>query len=583
MRGRTHAIVVALMLALLLPDAARAQGAPAQDAPDVQLLPLLPPLWHSGDTHAHIQLCAETIVPDMPVADLWQVQKADELEVTCLQVWGKCAGGVPEFIASYAPLVTGQEQPVSVPDPASIVQVGVEVSDFRASPFGHAHGWNLLTGVFPYDAAYPEPILDAFRAQPGAVTGYAHVFWPQSYDLADVVFFTVDHSLHVFYATPIDVALGKVDVLETVDVSGDPPVDWKGIYYKLLNAGLRPSLVSGRDNSCAPPWDDRTFARLDAEPLTFAGWTKALKLGRTSVAEGRQFVGVTVNGEPIGSIIYLPQPGAVSVSVTYATAEPHAGKLRMLLDGVALPGFSAYDLQAGETVTLSGEMYFGKSGWIAAQAADGGGQDAHTGPVYVIVGMQPICSALDAGYWSDYTVALDGNLHAMVTAGMVDLGPADEAALHARIAEARKVFEALRSCDLPLPQGVARYGLATPSCRGPIQIGAQGVPLGGGAGFVLTCINAPPQASGSLVAGLAAPAGPAPLFKKAKLWLDPGLIIAVLPVAATAGGYHELPIAFPAAAQGVTLHFQYFWQNLPDCASSSSGVSASDALAVTVQ
>src|SRR5262249_47245992 len=147
-------IAVASTLALLLAaGAALAQG----DGARVPLLPLLPPLWHTGDTHAHIQLCSDTPVADLTVSELYQMQKVDELEVTCAQIWGQCAGGLPDFIANYVPLVTGVENPVSAADPGSIVQFGVEASKFKASPFGHVHGWGIATGVFPYEAAYPEP------------------------------------------------------------------------------------------------------------------------------------------------------------------------------------------------------------------------------------------------------------------------------------------------------------------------------------------------------------------------------------------------------------------------------------------
>jgi len=553
----------------------------------VPLLPLLPPLWHTGDTHAHIQQCPISGVqpPDIPIDQLYQTQKTGEVQVTFAQIWGAYAGPIENFIDTYVPLVTGTEDPISVPDPDYIMQFGVEVSQFPSQKFGHIHGVGISDANFPFTATYPEPIIDFFHAQPDALTGYAHVFWPHSYDIGDIVFFPdqpLPHSVPVPYMPPIDAARGKIDFLETVNTNGNDQtqIDWRGIYYKLLNAGLRIPISSGRDNSCAGVGTDITFARIDSEPLTWSGWTDALKLGRTTLADGKLFLNMTVDGKEIGSTVYLSRPGTVMVDVSYTVAQNHTGNIRIIQDGVALSDSYPYTLAGGETATVSFPVEFTESGWVAAQA-DGTGMDAHTGPVYVIVGMQPVCEALDAGYWSDYATALTNNLPALVQDNILSLSPEEAAIVSGHIAEGKKVFEALKSCDLSLPTGISRYGLSTPSCEGPIQINAQGAPIEGGS-FTITNINAPANASGWLVAGLGA-ANPPLLAKGAGLHIDPNTFLAILPVTATSGGYHEFPISLPSGTQGVTVYFQYFWQNTADCASVTSGLSASDAIAVTVQ
>ncbi|HZM00718.1 MAG TPA: CehA/McbA family metallohydrolase [Planctomycetota bacterium] len=577
--------------------AGRAVQAPAGAAagaglPGVPLLPLLPPLWVTGETHGHIQPCSLT-APDLTPAELLAQHEATETQVVCAQIWGTLLPDLPGFVANYVPLVTGAEHPVSLADPDYLLQFGVEVSGFEASQFGHPQCLGVSNAMFPFTAQYGAPILDFFRAQPGAITGYAHVNWPISYQVADVPLAFAETFGLIGYLAPTDTALGKVDFLETINVFGPleftshsgavHEFDWRGMYYKLLNAGLRPSLTAGRDSLCGgvAAGSTMTFARVAQEPLDFQGWAQAIKAGRTSVATGRQFLNLAVNGKEIGSEVHLAAPGPVNVGISLTLGEPSLqGAIAIVKDGLSQPVTYPYSLAAGQSAAVNVPVQFDESGWIAASAVSGSATiDAHTGPVYVIVSNQPIASALDAGYWSAYSSELVGKL------GNFPLGsPPAVAQIGTHVLKGRKVFEALRAGALPLPSGAVRYGSSTGACEGPIQINVSGLPVVGAPGVLLTNVHAPPSSPGFLVVGyLPNPSG-LPKAKGAGLFVASDAILLIVPIIANSGGYHELPVQFPASAFDVTLYFQYFWKNLPGCPAPSGALySASDAIALTVQ
>ena len=567
-------------------------GDPARQAlGGVPLLPLLPPLWVSGDTHAHIQPC-NLSAPDLTPADLLASHQATETQVIFAQIWGTLILDLPDFIANYAPLVTGAEHPVSLADPDYLLQFGVEVSGFDSSHFGHPQCAGMTDPFFPFAAKYGAPALDFFRAQPGTIAGYAHVNWPASYDVGDVPLAFGQTMNPIGYLAPIDTALGKVDFLETINVFGPITLtshsgqtyvlDWRGMYYKLLNAGLRPSLTAGRDTTCGGVLASTTmtFARVEQEPFDFQGWIEAVRAGRTTVSTARQFLDLAVNGHEIGSEVHIAAPGPVTVDISLTLAEPSLqGEIRLVQDGLSLPSTHSYSLLAGQTAQVSVSVPVERSGWIAAVAMNGSMVAAHTGPVYVIVGNQPIAHALDAAYWSDYSTALIANL------GNFPLGsPSPVAEIGAHVSAGRKVFDALLAGALPLPEGVLRYGSSTGACDGPIQINVTGPPVVGPPGLKLTTVHAPPDSPGYVIAGLAPNPSGLPKAKGAGLYVGFDSILVILPVFASSGGYHELPLQFPSAAQNVTLYFQSFWKPTPGCPTTSGAfLGASDAIALTVQ
>jgi hypothetical protein len=539
----------------------------------VPLLPLLPPLWKTGETHAHLQLCGEpsTLTPEELLAE----QVLHERQVTCAQLWG-IHETIPSFLETWAPLVTGSEHPVSLGDPDYVVQLGVEVSMFPAQQFGHVQCIGLSHALLSYESSYPGPILLECRAQPGALTGYAHVLWPTGYGPPRLD----PYYGGTGYLAPTDVALGLADFVEAVFQRADvPQYDWRGMYYKLLNAGLRPSLTSGRDPTCAlAPFDERMAARIADEPLSFEKWTAAIRAGRTTVAEGRKFIDLSVDGAAIGDSLYLDGPGQVTAEARLTVAQAHAGVLRIVHDGLVAPGGQPYSLTAGETVSVRFSVAIDQSGWLAAEAKGDDDSDAHTGAIYVLVAGQPIARALDAGYCGDAATALIANLGAFAFAS-----PAERDAAAEHIAAGRAVFDALEAGALPPSPGVVRYGLSSPACEGPIQIGVRGLPPSGSLELTITTLHAPALAEGWLIVGTQPALAPA-LVGGARIHIDLTAPHTLVPVLASLGGYHEYagPLSTPLSNQ--PLYWQSIWRRTADCPTLSGGLlAASDAIGITLR
>jgi hypothetical protein len=143
---------------------------------------------------------------------------------------------------------------------------------------------------------------------------------------------------------------------------------------------------------------------------------------------------------------------------------------------------------------------------------------------------------------------------------------------------------------LTLPAAASPYGTSTPGCAGPLAIGTTSVPQLGNAAFAITCNNAPPNVpagpGGVLVISAAALATPVSIAG-ANAWVD-GSQLAHFPVIAgsNAAGAAVVPLPIPnnSAIAGLQLFLQFFWagpSSPPPCP--PSGVSASNALAITVQ
>lgn len=529
-----------------------------------------PPGWYSGDTHAHIQACPQCAsCPDASLDSVYASMQANGLDLACVQLWNDTSDpSGAEYYANYAALVTGAEDPLTLADPDRALQIGLEVSGFLASQYGHVQGMGIQSGVIP-NAVYPTPVLDFFRAQnPQALTGYAHVRWWDDY--APHTGLQVQHIGSSM--APMDLALGKFDFLEaSVFVPG---LDVRGMQYKLLRAGLRVPLVGGSDNGCLQTniGDIRTYARIESGPFGFDAWTEAVKAGRTSIALGSErFLDLEVDGVGIGGQLELA-PGPVNVVATLH-AEPGApqnGRIRIVHDG-DLVAAQVYSLPAGGSFSFSTTLQLSKSGWISAIETSGADVRAHTSPVYAVVDGQPIANALDAEYWADLGQDLIADI------GLYSTGSDTQAVLD-HLESAVAVFDALAALDNPLSAGVTRLGSSTPTCTGePVAIGLRGQPQVGDPDFAWTCLHGAPNAPGVLLVGdTSTPAG----FAAAglTLYVDPlGPVFLSLPTSFHSGGYAQVDLVPPPAAAGLSFTAQFVGFSLElDC----FGTFASDALTI---
>jgi len=520
-------------------------AAPGVGVPGAPGAPLeLPPLWHAGDTHGHIQPCGFDPGPDLAVEDLLVLQEERGVSVTACQIWGTWVIDKQKFEESYAPMVTGAEASQTAGDPDVALQFGVEVSGFASSQFGHLLALGIDDAVFPIDDATLVGPVDFFASQPGAVLGYAHVNWPWTYKV-DTIPFAPQFGL-AGYTTAMDAVLGTIDFVETSRVNNVPLLDWRGLYYKLANTGLRLGLSGGTDTTCLPG-DVRTYARIEDPPLTFGKWIDALACGRTCISDGPRLLELDVGGAGLGEELTLDAPATVPVTVRLRLPEgtAEAGLLHLIVEGGTLVS-TPYLATGGPPQVFTFEVPLAQSTWIAAYAEVGLGNASHTAPVYVTVGGAPICSRDDAAYWIDYLDALEASLDAFETGD-------ETAALLERIAQAREAFATLAACDDELPFGGVRIGRPATTVHGPVRAGLRRDATSGA--VLATCVGAPPDARGWLLETRAETAlSRAPLEALAETPRS----VRRSPVTASGAGLAHLVLA-PDAAPGPRA-LQFVWE-----------------------
>ncbi len=342
--------------------------------------------WYSADDHIHVRrsprenplLLAWTQAEDVRVGNL--LRMGDFWEKYYSQY---AFGSDGVYHDGGYMLVSGQEDP-------------------RTPELGHVIGLGASTFVrFPNRYYLYDLVFDSLRAA-GGVGGYAHQA----------------ESFHGHRGLTLDGLRGKVDVLEVVQfcVPGGPLIT--DHFYDLLNLGFPVTVTAGSDFPwCGKPHDGsggipvhrnaqignaRFYAYVEGE-LTYDSWMAAVRAGRTFATSG-PILFLEVNGRKPGSHLELAAGERLTVE---ATAFGHSSQTplssmevvvygevvgRAVADGA---GQSSRRLSATWDVTVEKGM------WIAARAAAGSLQVAHTTPIYVTV---------DGGGFHD-DAALDGLLH----------------------------------------------------------------------------------------------------------------------------------------------------------------------------
>ncbi|MGH9671595.1 MAG: CehA/McbA family metallohydrolase, partial [Bryobacteraceae bacterium] len=270
----------------------------------------------------------------------------------------------------------------------------------NAGLYGHMCLYNLRSLVEPLYTGfrdtpqwedYPPNFTqaEATRKQGGAVT-YAHPGYAPAVDGFSA------------RELPVDLALGQVDAMDVL--SNNPEEVAMEIWYKLLNCGLRLAISAGTDSFTNvadhyAPGGGRVYARVDG-PMTAESWVKAYKRGRSFATNG-PMIDFTVAGREPGDEWRLPA-GVRRVRVKAAVrSEVPVEKLEIIVNGrVAATGRESFD----------GDISLDRSAWIAARATgpwhrlilNDAHAFAHTSPVYVYLGAEPIASPDDARFFEDW-------------------------------------------------------------------------------------------------------------------------------------------------------------------------------------
>jgi hypothetical protein len=182
-----------------------------------------------------------------------------------------------------------------------------------------------------------------------------------------------------------------------------------GLWYRLLNCGLRLSACVGTDalldRSTDPLGGDRVYVKTDG-PLTMRGWLDGLKSGRSFVTNGPMPT-IEVDGKGPGETCGLAAAGKVRVSATVESYVPFTD-IEVIVNGrvVAHQGFEGGDAAGPRLGRVEEELPIGRSSWVALRVRGpghplifDGPAWAHTSPVYVTVAGQKIASREDADYF----------------------------------------------------------------------------------------------------------------------------------------------------------------------------------------
>ncbi len=327
--------------------------------------------WYSGDTHIHLD--RRTPQDDERAFDLIAAEDIRFGHILCMndprtyqpsmdqQIWHQLQGMGQKSVRQrgHYSLSSGQE--------------------YRCGTYGHIC---LIGGSRLVDA-------DGLKTDPNQ--------WPLFGLVADETHGIGGFAFHAhggyeqeIYADFAQRATDGVELLQFAEYRGIGLVGW----YHILNAGYRFPAVGASDYPyCRALGDCRTYVHL-AENPTFETWNKGAAAGRSFFTTG-PLLELTVNDRLPGDIIDLDGAGDVRVHLRIQSLVSPVHELQLIVSGEIRERRNLSNMTAGAPFDVDLTVPVAKSTWIAARvlAAGAGGREdseAHTNPVYVTVGKQPI-------------------------------------------------------------------------------------------------------------------------------------------------------------------------------------------------
>ncbi|NNE10069.1 MAG: CehA/McbA family metallohydrolase, partial [Gemmatimonadetes bacterium] len=345
--------------------------------------------WYSGDCHLHINHTGGFY--GLNTLGLHRVARAEDLNVS----YGLDNGY----------FFTGAV------DPSSTAEQLVYMSEeYRSDTYGHVDLLGLTSLVSPTFSRWMPMLIDvadSARAQ-GALVVLAHPV-PTSDP------FDVTNWPGTGYARELPIGLlhGAYDAFEVMCYSNAPG---NGIelptWYHALNLGFRIPPVAGTDSAInrladAPAGGYRTYAYLGTDSLTVPNWNAAVDSGRTFVTNGPLFTDFRVNGALPGDSLVTPgTPLALLVEISLFSRLP-VDRLELVVNGIVERTVEP----AGPFTSLDTTLAFtaNESAWIAARVSGvesdwhviGDTLFAHTAPVYVSIGNDPVTDMAAANFFLD--------------------------------------------------------------------------------------------------------------------------------------------------------------------------------------
>lgn len=351
--------------------------------------------WYSGDTHVHRS-------PE----ELPNIMPAEDLNVAFpLEQWVTRAYTPPDFKTDPA-VMQRAKNGLSQIDPTHVFHLlNCEYEIFSVGK----KRWTLgaimiLDAARPFEAGTPPigPIAaDAHRQ--GALLDLDKHNWPWSLMLvpvAKVDLYELSNN-HLWRAKFHFRQFGEPapDYLKiTPDARGWALYGFE-VYYTLLNCGFRLAPSAGTASGVHPVplgWS-RVYAKVDG-PFTYEKWVGALRAGRSFVTVGPMLF-LTVKGREPGATIRLPttnRPRLVQVRIDVDYVRP-VETVEVIVNGEVAKTFALdtnLPSDRGHHQRLECSIALDRTSWIAARCFEKPIPDnfhfAHTGPVYVSFGDEPI-------------------------------------------------------------------------------------------------------------------------------------------------------------------------------------------------
>ena len=412
--------------------------------------------WVSGDHHIHAAGCAHYTNPTEGVhaPDMMRHCLGEDLKVGANLTWGPCFDYQKQFF-------TGADDKVSTFP--YILRYDIEVSGFGSHQSGHLCLLQLKDQMYPGGDSskhWPTLGLNTLRwaKKQGALVGPAHSGWglqpvaPGSAESAnsknsgDVR--TVADTLPNYVVPPfngiganeyiVDVThlvpgpdgklVPAVDFLSLVDT----PYLWElNIWYHTLNVGFRTRVSGETDFPCIYGERvglGRSYVKLPAL-WTYEDWCEGIRAGRNYVGDGKSHLmdfkasagpRTIVMGED-GSELRLTSPGKIHATAHVAArlnpepapdisrrpvnAKPYwdierarIGASREVAVELIVNGYpvAKKNIPAdGRLQDVAFDVTIERSSWIALRILP----SAHTNPIFVVVGDQPIRASRRSAEW----------------------------------------------------------------------------------------------------------------------------------------------------------------------------------------
>lgn len=378
--------------------------------------------WYSGDHHIHAAGCAHYTNPTEGVHadDMMRHCLGEDLKVGCNLTWGPCFDYQLKFF-------TGKDDKVS--QFPYLLRYDIEVSGFGSHRSGHLCLLRLTDRNYPGGESnqhWPTLGLNTLKwaKKQGAITGPAHsgsglapspnrVEGPDgpnglpSYAIpqyngigANEYIVDITHNVPGPDGKPVP----AIDFISTMDTNRQQEFN---MWYHSLNCGFRVRASGETDFPCISGQRvgmGRVYVKANGR-LNYEDWCEGIREGRSYVSDGTSHlmefaVHPAANAKQIvpvgyhGSELKLDKPATIHLSAKVAARlETKKVPIEVIVNGYPV---AKKEIDAdGTTQDISFDVPIERSSWVALRLFP----NAHTNPVFVLIGDKPIRASRRSAEW----------------------------------------------------------------------------------------------------------------------------------------------------------------------------------------